>query len=129
MSEKDTRRRLFQRLPCDLPFTLHDLKTGDFLASGRFIDIGVGGGAIETEMAMERGRSYDLRWSWRSQPLRVPGHIVWDGHRDPRTGSQRYGIKFDRTAKLHQQLKVMVEHVLSQLWASDGRTAREYWKL
>ena len=129
LTEKTTRRRLFQRLPCDLPLTLHDLKTGEFVAAGRFIDIGVGGGSIETELSLERGKSYDLRWSWRSQALRVPAHMVWDGHRDPRTGSQRYGIKFNRTARLHAQLKIMVEHVLSQFWNSDGRTTKDYWKL
>ena len=127
--EMITRRRLFQRLPCDLAFTLSDLKTGEFLGAGRFIDIGIGGGAVETELALERGRSYNVRWNWRTQALNAPAHMVWDGHRDPRTGSQRYGIKFDRTARLHAQLKIMVEHVLSQLWNSDGRTTREYWKL
>jgi hypothetical protein len=127
--DKTTRRRLFQRLPCDLPLTMHDVRTGEFLGAGRFLDIGIGGGAIETELLLERGTTYHMRWHWRSQPIDVPAHMVWDGHRDPRTGSQRYGVKFNRTARVHAQLKDMVEHVLGQLWNSDGRTSKEYWKL
>ena len=126
---QQTKRRLFQRLPCDLPLTLGDPKTGDFLAAGRFVDIGVGGGAIETEMDLSRDAVYTIRWTWRHQAMEIPAHVAWEGGRDPRTGSSRYGIIFNRTTKLHHQLKDMIDHVRSQLWMSDARTAREFWKV
>jgi len=124
-----TKRRLFQRLPCDLPITFADPKSGDFLGAGRFIDIGVGGGAVETELALSRDLVYTIRWSWRGKTFDVPAHVAWDGGRDPRTGSQRFGIIFNRTTKLHHELKGMIDHVRNQLWLSDGRSSREYWKL
>ena len=125
----ETKRRLFQRLPCDLPLTISDPKTGDFFAAGRFIDIGVGGGALETEMELQRDGLYTLRWTWRGTTVQLTAQVAWDGGRDPRTGSNRYGVTFNRTTKLHHQLKAMIDHVREQLWHSDGRTSRDFWRI
>ena len=126
---KSSKNRKHQRIPCDLELTFHDARGGNFIGAGRFLDIAAGGGALETDLRLERGLWYELRWKWREETLRIPARVAWDGHRDPRSGSARYGMAFSPHPSLQNQVKAIIEQVRAQLWNTDGKDKRDFWKV
>ncbi|MBI5625253.1 MAG: PilZ domain-containing protein [Elusimicrobia bacterium] len=99
-------RRLHARFACDLQAAVWAEDSRAPLASGRIIDISLGGALLSCPAQLQKGRTYRFQLSWNNARVSLAGEVIrvaGDGQ------GNRYGISFSAASRTQDVLKSIIE--------------------
>jgi hypothetical protein len=125
-------RRQHQRLACSISVGLYAFHSSERLGEARLVDLSLGGGAVETTLALERRLPYELQWWWQRHLVRLPARVVRESPPPAKPGPpRRYGFSFTLTVKQEERLRAFIDALRREGGEAppDKPSLRDYWSI
>ncbi len=118
-------RRVYQRFPCDVAVGIWRADASERLASGKFLNIGMGGALLKTRARLDMSADYVFQAVRGQAQLILPGRVA----RAPGPYPIHYGVSFRLNPAQERALKLALDVLRPQTFKPSlpDDKVRWYW--